>query len=383
MYNLSREEQESLMEEMYMRGSSYEEIGDMLGISKEAARGRIRNRDYYTPNSRTIISSQISFFEGSNDSQMPDDIKIKLMKEAGIDPNEWDITRARISSWDMAGREEPAKSINLTVAPKKLEDKVKYEQIAEDIRKIEPIKLNSSKETGISNLVIPLFDLHFGTSSLEHYKQVLTNIVTHIQENRFNNIVIIAGGDILNEDNYNGTTSSGTQIGATNMQQAWLECFQFFSTIIQEAYSKSNILKVLYVPGNHDTFSGHTVLLALERYFEDSDIEFDTTQEVFKAILLDKVMICATHGHKSNIKKLPLIFATSFPQYWSEANARECFTGHFHHEVVSQDVGIVLRQMPTRNVVDQWSKDNGFTTSQEKMFIVEYNKDELKSIIVV
>ena len=383
-YKYSKEEQETIMEDMYTHGASYEEIGMALGIPKERVRGRIRNRDYYSPsrvNNSKTIGSQISFL----DDEVPEDIKVKLMADAGIDYNDWEITRARISTWDMAGRDEPAKSVNLTVVPKKIDDRIKYEELAEDISKIKPIKINKAKKKDYTNvnLVIPLFDLYFGTSKLEDYNDVLLNIINQIRSSTYNNIVIIAGGDILNEDNYNGTTASGTQIGATNMQQAWLDCFQFLSTIIKEAYTNSKTTKLLYVPGNHDTFSGHTIALSLEKYFEDTDVEFDNSQDVFKSILLDKVMICATHGHKSTLKKLPLIYATNFPEYWSKAQTRECFTGHFHHEVVSQDVGIVLRQMPTRNVTDQWTKDNGYNISQKKMFIVEYGPEELKSIIVV
>lgn len=378
---MNREEIEKIMKELYLQGETYEEIGRAIGVSAETARGRIRNRDYYSPYTRDNLK-EIEFDNFTIDSEN-EDLKRKLMEDAGLNYDDWEITRARISSWDMAGREEPGKSVKLTVSPKKPIDEIKYEKIAEDIEKIKPIKLSKQKISGKNNLVIPLFDMHFGTSDLEHYKPVLSNIKEHIDNNKFNNILIICGGDLLNEDNYNGTTASGTNIGKTNMHQAWLDCFEFISTIIKFSYNKCNNLRVLYVEGNHDTFSGHTVLLSLEKYFDDSDIEFDTSKDVFKSVLLDNVMICATHGHKANLKKLPLIYATNFPVYWSKSKTRECFTGHFHHEIVSQDIGIVLRQMPVRNVKDQWSKDNGFTTSQDKMFIVEYTADELKAIIVV
>lgn len=47
-----KERAEELMQKMYEEGRSYKEIGEALGISAEAARGRIRSREYYAPNKK-------------------------------------------------------------------------------------------------------------------------------------------------------------------------------------------------------------------------------------------------------------------------------------------------------------------------------------------
>lgn len=53
---MTRENQERIMRKMYEEGKSYKEIGDVIGISGEAVRGRIRNRDYYNPSRGTVVS---------------------------------------------------------------------------------------------------------------------------------------------------------------------------------------------------------------------------------------------------------------------------------------------------------------------------------------
>lgn len=50
-----KERAEAIMQKMYEEGRSYKEIGEELGISAEAARGRIRSRDYYAPNMKGNI----------------------------------------------------------------------------------------------------------------------------------------------------------------------------------------------------------------------------------------------------------------------------------------------------------------------------------------
>lgn len=50
-----KERAEAIMRKMYEEGRSYKEIGEELGISAEAARGRIRSRDYYAPNMKGNI----------------------------------------------------------------------------------------------------------------------------------------------------------------------------------------------------------------------------------------------------------------------------------------------------------------------------------------
>lgn len=385
---MEKYEQESLMKELYLRGRSYRDIGEELGISEEAARGRIRNRDYYSPRSNKRLQEtikQLSFYPSEElGTELTDDVKKRLMQEAGIDDENWDIIKAKISTWDMPGREEPGKSINLTVRPKTIDEKIRFEEIAEDLRRIEPIELNKPKTKGSTNLVIPLYDLHFGISDLEYYQETLENIITAIGVKDYNQILIITGGDILNEDNYKGTTASGTPIEKTDMHKAWLECFQFLSTILEKAYNHSGQTRLMYVPGNHDTFSGHTVLLGISQYFRNTDIDFDLSQEVFKATMLDNVMISATHGHRSNIKRYPMICAAGFPQYWAQAKSRECFTGHLHTEWQSRDSeGIVIRQMPTRNKLDQWHKDSGYIAAHKRMYVFEYSKDDIRSIHIV
>ena len=387
---MEKHEQEELMEELYLKGKTYKEIGEELGISEEAARGRIRNRDYYSPRSNNEklqeAVKQLSFYPSEElDSELTDDIKRKLMQEAGIDDEDWDISQARISTWDMPGREEPGKSIKLTVRPKTIDEKIRFEEIAEDIAKIEPLNFKNKKvKDGKTDLVIPLYDLHFGNSTLKDYEDYLENILIKISAKSYDNIVVLAGGDLLNEDNYNGTTASGTPIGKTNMHKAWIEAFTFLRDIITKSLENSKKVQVVYVPGNHDTFSGHTVMMALEQYFSNTDVKFNIDQKVFKAFMLGNIFIGCTHGHKSRIKKYPSIMATAYPKEWGKAKIRECFTGHLHTEWTSKDeAGVVIRQMPTSNKPDQWHEDNGFIGAHRRNFIMEYDKNDIIAIHIV
>lgn len=386
------------IKEMYLKNKSYKEIGDALGLKKENVRGHIRNQAYYNPETKYRPSQtkeqkvEYKSREIKSDGSMVIEEAIaindlndfdKILQELDLDPSLWEVVNARFSEWDALGNDgEKLYATKVAVKPKPANEQFKLEQALAEISKLRPYENIpvKAKTDSVNNLVIPMYDLHFGNSTYESYEDSLNDIKS-ILATGYNKVVIVAGGDILNEDNYNGTTASGTVIGATDMQQAWIDCYRFFSEIITVAHKYSKEVIVLYVPGNHDTFSGHTVLLALNQAFKNFDIKFNVSQEVYKALMLDKVFVSFTHGHKASVKKYPMISATMFANMWGTAETRECFTGHLHTEWSSMDnEGLMVRQMPSRNRPDQWHIDMGFTASHKRFLLAEYDSSEIKKL---
>lgn len=379
------------IKELYLSGKTYRQIADIVGMNPERVRWKIRQSDYYNPKSSEqqhfkskkefrqdgsmLIEEKVALKDIDNYEQVLTDLK--------LDPNQWEIVSARFSKWDSMSEEgTPLYATKISVKPKTVTFSVDdfINKVNEGIKPITLDRKNS--RVGQENLVLPLFDLHFGNMKLEEYQESLQKMLSTIEKG-YKNIVIICGGDILNEDNYNGTTASGTSIEKTDMMSAWQDCFQFINTLLVNAYNNCENVKLVYIPGNHDTFSGHTVLLALRQYHSlNTDIEFDISQEVYKAFMLENVFIGCTHGHKSRVSRYPMLMATRFPKLWGEANIRECFTGHLHTEWLSKDTdGIQIRQMPSRNKPDQWHTDMGFTASHKRFIMVTYTSDEISSLI--
>lgn len=386
--------------ELYLQGFSWNDIAEQLKETRDRVRWWVRRSDKYVPNlhkrhkeakdshrklevkrEQTINADGSMIIEDKLAFRSITDYD-KIIEDLGLDPNLWEVVSARFSEWDALGNDgEKLYSSRVSVKPKKNDKAVDFEKALEFIKTIKPIEVDYKRYEGENNLVVPLFDLHFGNETIESYKPYLTNMLDRIR-NGYKKIVFISGGDILNEDNYNGQTASGTVIGKTNMTVAWQDCFSFYCTLLNNALEYAKEVELVYIPGNHDTFSGHTVLLALEQFYSLTEgIKFDLKQEVYKSFLLDEVFIGCTHGHRANVKRYPMIMASMFPKLWGASNIRECFTGHLHNEWSSKDSeGIMIRQMPSRNKADDWHREMGFIASHKRFMLVEYNSKEIEAL---
>lgn len=311
-----------------------------------------------------------------------------ILEAHGFDPNEWEIVSAKSSQWHQHNKQDGTVNLfssKITVRPTK-EPVIDWDEITERVTsKIVPREPAEVIKTSDRFLCVPVFDAHFGNSTLSDYEETLSRIHDRITSG-YKEILLIIGGDLLHNDNHRGTTSSGTVIDKVNMTQAWDDAFDYIDSIISKAAEYSQKISLVYVPGNHDEMTGQTVIKALERlYSRNSRVSFDTEQKMFKASMLGNNFIGATHGDKSNRKKYPLLFATQFSQLWGRegVRTREVFTGHLHFEQLSDMDGLMLRQAPTRNKADQWHIDNGFASAHKRFMLVEYDEYEPQAVFYV
>lgn len=313
-----------------------------------------------------------------------------ILEAHGFDHTEWEVVSAKSSQWNHQNKEHGTSTMyssKVTVKPKKDTNEVDYnyiaKQIADKVVAREPkeyIPVYSDKY-----LTIPLFDLHFGNNTLEDYDESLGKILS-IMNNEYKEILIISGGDQLHNDSHRGMTSSGTVIDKVDMTQAWEDAFDMLDMIIDKALDCAETVRVLYVPGNHDEYSGQTLLKALEKVYRAEDrLTIDSEHKMFKATLLGHNFIGASHGDKSNKGKYPMLLAITFSQLWGKeaVRTRELYVGHLHHELVIDKDGLLIRQAPTRNKADQWHEDNGFTTAHKRFSVVEYDEYEPTAVYYV
>lgn len=334
----------------------------------------------------------------NNDGSQVSQIKIKMTAEQSKDPNYvieahgydsdvWEIMSATSNLWEQNNQTDGLVQLyqsKIKVKPKK-DSSVDYQKVIERINKgLKPLNIINYIHKRDSYLAVPLFDLHFGQNTVNDYQPSLDKTLVRISKG-YQKIVIIVGGDLLHNDNHQGTTSSGTVIDKVDMTKAWDDAFDYIFTLINQSLSFAEEVEVLYVPGNHDEITGQTVIKALERVMINNRVTFDSRQEMFKATMLGHNFIGATHGHKASVKKYPMIYATQFSQQWGEhgVRTRELFTGHLHHELWGDLSGLFFRQAPTRNQLDQYHKDHGFVTAHSRFQLVEYNEYEPVAVYYV
>ena len=257
------------------------------------------------------------------------------------------------------------------------------EDLVETLREnVEHYEYVSQNEKSADRMLeIPLFDMHWGISFLDDYKQVLDDILDRIHSRHWDKIVIPFGQDFFHNDSIvNATTTGGTVIDKVDMVQAVKEGRKFITAIIDAALENANTVKVLYTPGNHDrSVTWMFMQVLLERYGADV---VDDTMEYRKVFTYGKNSIMVTHGDskQATAKNLAHIFAVSYPEEFAQASTREVHAGHLHHEKTGDIYGVMIRRLSTGVAVDDWSNRQDFVGSHRRFMIFEWDRNALRSI---
>lgn len=241
--------------------------------------------------------------------------------------------------------------------------------------KIEIIK----KEEAKGMLEIPLFDMHFGVSDLNHYRDTLQEILLLIDKQVYEEINIIIGQDMMHNDNFKGTTTKGTVIEKVDMIKAWNDAKTFWYNIIDKSIEKANKVQIIYSKGNHDTTISWAFMQMLkERY---GDIVEDSLKER-KCLTYGTNFIGITHGEfrKNKPSDLRSQFSVRFPIEFANANVKELHCGHLHSEHEKDEYGVMCRRLSTANITDEWSDSEGYIGANKRFMLFEWSLNKLISI---
>lgn len=300
-----------------------------------------------------------------------------LLKAHGYDPVKWEVTNAKSSIWNQHNRIDGTLTLyasKITVKP--LVQGFDFERLEEIVTKKPVYKIETKRESNQYGeyLLIPLFDTHFGISNFEYYKDVFDKL-NNMLDNKYKEVLFIIGQDLYHNDSlFNGRTAKGTEIDKVDMIQAWKDSVKFFVPLIYKALDKGSDVKLMYSKGNHSETVEWCFIQYLKGIFPECDVD-DTLRER-KVHMFGTNLISTTHGDKKNEKRLPENIATEFPVEWSKATTRTLFVGHKHHEMVLDAGGILVRRMPTKNKLDSYHEDRGFTTAHSRFQVHEFNETE-------
>lgn len=393
MHIWTQEERERLKE---LAGKyTYDEIAEIasmeLGfkVSGEAVRKQIKRleKKEKSENQHTYKESLEILPNGSHRS----DRLIKMSKEQmkdvkylltahGYDPKEWDLVSSKWSEWNQHNKKDGTVTLfssQITVKPR--QDGSNIYDLIQVIKDIKPITLtlDKSKPPDKRMLEIPIFDSHFGVSDYEYYRPTQQKIIDRLSLRKWEKVLFILGQDMLHNDNFRSTTSSGTVIEQVDMVQAWEDARKFFEPLIELALKQSDGVDVMYSPGNHDEALSWAFMQMIKARYPQVNV--DDRMQQRKAYVYGDNFIGITHGDKAR-KDLHNIFPIEFPVEWSGAKNREIHTGHLHVEETKDVFGMAVRTLATRNRTDKWHRDNGFVGAHKRFMLFEYSEKELESI---
>lgn len=229
-------------------------------------------------------------------------------------------------------------------------------------------KLAWAKETGYTN-----YDSQIAAELDKQADEVLLH---RTSAHKPQQIVLVVGNDLLNADNLQSTTTGGTPQHCDVRYQKTFRTTRLMVTESINRWRQVAPVRVVMVPGNHDTLSTWHLGDSLECVFEgckDVVIENHPTQR--KYYRWGRVMLMWTHGHKGAHAGYPLLMATEQREMFGATSWHEIHLGHLHQVNLRELNGVRVRVLPSLCAADAWHAEMGYVGNIRSAEAYVWDKD--------
>jgi hypothetical protein len=256
-----------------------------------------------------------------------------------------------------------------------------FREVIEDLKKYSPKiaapKYYSRKEGEERYcLVIDPADIHVGklavkeetgseyntSVAIERAIEGVEGILDKSKGWKIDQIVFIAGNDILHTDNPKRTTTSGTPQDTHGMwYQNFLAAKDLYVRIMEILVGVAPV-HFVFNPSNHDYASGFFLSNVIQAYFRRCHaITFDTTMAHRKYYKYHSNLIGSTHGDGAKSTDLGKLMAYEAKKDWADTDHHYVYTHHVHHKMAKDDIGITIESLRSPSGTDSWHARNGYT----------------------
>ena len=213
--------------------------------------------------------------------------------------------------------------------------------------------------------VISLQDIHFGKEGNDTIDKDFEDTIIYLMSKAapvhyIEKMYFVVGGDLINMDTFEGTTTSGTGLdNCMKATDAYMQAFDAMHWAINYIKAFCKELVVVYVPGNHDRLSSFHLVHALSKSIESEEIEWDINYEERKVHVWQDNFNAFEHGDAVS-KNTPIVYATEFAQEWGGTKNRTLFTGHFHQNkkieyiTTGETAGFIHKTLPSLSKTDYY-----------------------------
>lgn len=175
-------------------------------------------------------------------------------------------------------------------------------------------------------------------------------------------IVFVAGNDILHIDSPKRTTTSGTPQDTDGM---WYDNFliakKLYIDVIDMLMQHADV-HFMYNPSNHDYTHGFFLADAISSWYRNCEnITFDVSIAHRKYYVYGDNLICTTHGDGAKWQDLGKLMAVE-SNHWvgGTKQHRYVYTHHVHHKIVKDDIGVTVESLRSPSGTDGWHHRNGY-----------------------
>ena len=260
-----------------------------------------------------------------------------------------------------------------------------------------PREVEFSSDLTTRMLEFPLVDFHFAKLAWEGetgenfdlqiarelFHQLVDTVIWRAKIFNIEKVVFPIGNDFFHFDDSEGNTTRGTsQDTDTRWQKMFSEGMKLFIAGINKLQKITDEVEVFLIPGNHDWMTSYYAIEYLSAWYKDSDkVKVNTDPKSRKYVKYGNNLIGFTHGSEEK-KRIYGCMQAEVPEYWADTTYREWHGGHLHSEQVKEDLGVVVRNLPSPTSTDAWHYRKAYI-SYKRLQVFAWHKKYGLDIIVI
>lgn len=310
-----------------------------------------------------------------------------LIKYGKIDTSKWEITKYVQNYWGNA--KDPHWQVKAWLSVKKdeslFQDKfIEFLKIYTPLNK--EIPFFGDRKKAVSCLVFNKQDAHLNKKDIDgdndidrRFGKVILNTMQILEKatavNYLETVVYIIGSDEFNSEWTAATTKGTPQSNILSYEEGFKRICDHEVGMINLLKQKTDNLKVIYLPGNHDHYVGWHMINWLETYFRNEEgITFDSSTKCTKYIKWDNTALMLNHGDDIKPEKMASMFPMGFKEGWSSCDNHYIMCGDKHHTLAKDFNGIQFYQIPALSSAKSlWDDKKGhlYTKAEMTAFLIE------------
>lgn len=318
-----------------------------------------------------------------------------LLNAHGFDVKEWELVSARNNIWNVYSKQDGVQELYSSKIVVKPRTEISLEEIKEFYNDLintysPPIVKKYENKNGLL-FELPIVDLHLGKFSTSDivkdeyniqiardcFNKVIDTCISRLRDVNIEKIIFPIGNDFFHFDTVGNTTTGGTPQD-TDMKHQTL--FKNGVLLLIDGITKlSNELKapieVFCVQGNHDFMTSYHAVMSLWCYFYNNEnVIVDLSTSPRKYIEFGNCLIGYSHGDKEK-KRIEKIMQVEAAESWGRTKFREFHLGHLHSEQVSEDGGVIIRNLSSVTGTDAWHHNSGYIGAIRKCTCFLWDKE--------
>lgn len=208
------------------------------------------------------------------------------------------------------------------------------------------------------------------------YRDAVKDLIAKAPVARIEEVLVIVGSDMLQVDNDHSTTTAGTYVDSdTRLSKAVDVATKMLTEVIEELATHFRV-RVVVIPGNHDTQVSFFLGYYLSAWFRvHPNVVVDNGPKSRKYVGYGKTLIGFDHGDKTKLADLPLILMRENQATISQYRYLEVLTGHRHRDAVQEHKGVKVRTAPALCATDAWHFESGYVGNIRTSQGLLYNKE--------